>query len=123
VLASLPLATPAPEYDCLACGRCCFGGENYVQLYGDDLVNLGPARARSLMVGSTIVPPRPGEDKSTRFMRMKDGHCIALDPVPGRWACTIYEDRPLLCEVFEPGSASCLKARARPTQRTGLGDE
>ncbi len=111
------MSAPA-TYDCLACGRCCFHGNDYVQVFEEDLVRLGPVNWEKYVVPSTLAAAerRAGEDESTRFMRMRNGHCDALDPVPGRWACTIYEARPILCEVFEPGSPSCLKARARPTQ-------
>ena len=82
-------------------------------------MRLGPVRAAQFVVPSSLPREkwRAGEDESTRFMRMSGGHCAALDAVPGRWACTVYVDRPLLCEVFAPGSPSCLKARARPTQQ------
>lgn len=108
-------------YDCLACGRCCFAGPDYVQVYPEDLVTLGPASVAAFVVPSTLPPEkrRTGEDASTPFMRMTGGHCAALDPTPGRWACTIYESRPLLCRVFEPGSPACLAARARPHQHAG----
>ena len=101
-------------YDCLACGRCCYAGPNYVEVFPEDLVKLGPARVREFVVKSTLAVDkrRAGENDSTRFMRMENGHCAALDPQPGRYACTVYADRPLLCEVYEPGSPDCLKARA-----------
>jgi Fe-S-cluster containining protein len=110
--------TDSGPYDCLACGRCCFAGENYVQVYEEDLVTLGPRNVSTYVVGSTLPADRlrAGENGSERYMRMSDGHCAALDPTPGRWACRIYEDRPLLCRVYEPGSPACLAARARPTQ-------
>ena len=113
----MPFHVEATEttYDCLACGKCCFHGSNYVQVFPEDLVQLGPARVEKFVIPHTLPRDqwRKGEDESTRFMRMEHGHCIALDPQPGRYACTIYEDRPLLCRVFEPGSPSCLKARAQ----------
>lgn len=107
------------EYDCVACGRCCFHGANYVQVFEEDYVRLGPVNVQKFVVPSTLTPAqrRPGEDESTRFMRMEGGHCAALSVEPGRYACTIYEQRPILCEVFAPGSPSCLEARARPTQQ------
>lgn len=117
-MASHPSDESDATYDCLACGRCCFATENYVQVYAEDLVQLGPVRTERYVIPHTWPPAewRAGETADTRFMRMRDGHCDALDPQPGRYACTIYEDRPLLCRVYEPGSPSCLEARARPTQ-------
>ena len=103
------------EYDCLACGRCCYSGPDYVTVYPEDLVTLGPVNVERYVVPSA--KPReqwaPGEDENTRFLRMENGHCAALRPEPGHVACSIYENRPLLCRVFEPGSPACLAARAR----------
>ena len=112
-------APEAETYDCLACGRCCFGADNYVELFEEDLITLGPARLKKFAILTTLPRSqwRTGENAWTKFMKMTDGHCAALDPTPGDWACTIYENRPLLCRVYEPGSADCLKARARPTQK------
>ena len=102
------------EYDCLACGRCCFAGENYVEIYPEELVKLGPVNVAKFVVqpARPVGERRKGETEATLFMRMSGGHCAALDPAPGRFACTIYEKRPILCEVFEPGSPACLRARA-----------
>lgn len=104
-------------YDCLACGACCHAGPNYVLLYEEDLVVLRQRGAMHLTARSTLEVPRAGETGEELYMRSESGHCVALDPVPGRWACTIYEDRPLLCRVFEPGSKPCLEARARRSIR------
>ncbi len=108
------------EYDCIACGRCCYYNKpNYVLLYPQDIEAFGLAgltkhTAKSTLSGASL---RAGEDSSEMYMRMDNGHCCALDVVPGvSYACSIYKDRPLLCEMFEPGSADCLEARARPTQ-------
>ena len=102
------------EYDCLACGRCCFAGDNYVEVFPEELVKLGPVNQATYLVRNSLSPEkrRTGETEATLFMRMESGHCAALDATPGRYACRIYADRPILCEVFEPGSPSCLRARA-----------
>jgi Fe-S-cluster containining protein len=41
------------------------------------------------------------------FMRVVDGHCIALRHEGGEWLCSVYEQRPLLCREFERGSKTC----------------
>jgi Fe-S-cluster containining protein len=107
------------DYDCLACGRCCFAGTNYVQLFPDDLVLLGAARVAALTVGSTLegTTLRAGEDGTERFMKMKDGHCISLGAAKGHYPCDVYEDRPLLCRVYEAGSPACEALRAKPEWR------
>jgi Fe-S-cluster containining protein len=105
-------------YDCVACGRCCFHRPNHVQLYAEDLVRLGPVKVAELTELSTLPKGQrpPDEDDDTRFMKVRDGHCIALHTEPNNYPCTIYQQRPLRCEVYAPGSPSCLIARARPTQ-------
>lgn len=100
------------EYDCLTCGACCHAGANYVQLYAEDLVRLG-ARAKTLAVRSTQFPLRAGETGAEMYLDFSAGHCAALQHVGDTWPCSIYEDRPLLCRVFEPGTKPCLDARAR----------
>jgi len=46
------------------------------------------------------------------WMRMKDGHCIALKGEPGKSVtCGIYENRPSVCRQFEAGSEACLHLR------------
>lgn len=108
------------EYDCVACGRCCYYNKpNYALLYPEDIVAFGPARLAKHTTKSTLSGEslRAGEDGSEIYMRMENGHCCALNVTPGvSYTCSIYEDRPLLCRMFEPGNADCLEARARPTQ-------
>ena len=110
--------TEAAAYDCVACGRCCFHTPNHVQLYAEDLVRLGPARVKALTALSTLPKKdRPNDETDeTLFMRTENGHCIALHATPGHYPCTVYDSRPLRCEVYAPGSPGCLNARARPTQ-------
>ena len=104
------------NFDCTRCGACCFGKRDYVQVFADDVARLGPARTAELVappVGE--IPASVGRaSEPRRYMAMVDGRCKALrTDVPGRFLCSVYEDRPLLCRALEPGSASCLEARAR----------
>ncbi len=108
----------ADNLDCVTCGACCFGQNNYVQVFADDVARLGPEQTATYVaepVSSTLPSVgRPAE--AERFMKMKGGHCSALrtpEPNQPRWLCAVYEDRPTLCRAFERGSASCLAARAR----------
>jgi Fe-S-cluster containining protein len=105
--------TDAEEALCLTCGRCCFGPANYVEVYPEDEAALGIERAAELVVGTTLtdLDRRYGRTGTERFMRMTGGHCAALDVSGGKFTCTVYEDRPLICRVFEFGAASCLEAR------------
>lgn len=100
----------------MSCGACCFGKRDYVQVFAHDAARLGPVRTAELVAPPVGEIPasvgRAAEPK--RFMKMTHGHCVALSTdVPGRFLCTVYEDRPVLCRALEPGSAACLEARAR----------
>lgn len=104
------------EYDCTACGACCYGRRDYVQVFADDAARLGEARLAELVALPVGEHPasvgRPAEPQ--RFMKMTQGHCTALrSPTDDQFLCAVYEDRPFLCRAFEPGSGSCLDARAR----------
>ena len=104
------------NYDCTACGACCFGKRDYVQVFADDIARLGPARTAELVAPSTgEIPASVGRaSEPKRFMKMTHGHCSALlTAVPNRFLCAVYEDRPMLCRALQPGSAPCLEARAR----------
>jgi Fe-S-cluster containining protein len=115
----LTSSSPA-EYDCVACGRCCYYNKpNYALLYPEDIAAFRVAGLARLTTKSTLSGDslRAGEDGSEIYMRMENGRCCALDVNPGvSYKCSIYEDRPLLCRMYEPGNAECLEARARPTQ-------
>lgn len=70
----------------------------YVRLDGDDHVRLGD-RADDL---TTFVGNR-------LYMRMAEGHCAALtmDLTSGRFLCSVYAERPLVCRELVRGSAAC----------------
>lgn len=56
------------------------------------------------------------------FMRMREGHCVALieerGPVGETWhACAIYERRPQVCRDLERGSPQCEAERERKGPR------
>ncbi len=104
------------DFDCMSCGRCCFGEGNYVQVFAPDAVRLGAARTAEYVatpVGE--IQASVGRDaEPERFMRMSQGRCAALRSAGANcFSCAVYEDRPTLCRALEPGSAPCLEARAR----------
>lgn len=99
-------------YDCTRCGACCFGRRDYVQVFADDALRLGPTRLAELVappVGETAASGGRAVEPQ-RFMRMTQGHCSALRT---NLLCAVYEDRPVVCRVFEAGSAACIEARSR----------
>ena len=94
--------------DCRTCGACCFSDStSYIDVTERDHERLGEwsTELTDMVEGH-------------RYMRMEDGHCIALEVV-GQWlVCSIYDDRPAACHELERGSPPCLaemtlkKARA-----------
>lgn len=100
---------------CLECGTCCFSdAETSVRVTGDDYARLGGS-AEDLVqfIGNRA------------YMRLVDGHCAALRiETSGRFACTVYENRPDACREVERGSPQCAgelwtkagRATARLTQ-------
>jgi hypothetical protein len=64
---------------------------------------------RAALVRLTVLDPRP---PGWRFMKNDGDRCAALDvSVPGRFPCSVYEQRPEDCRIVEPGSPACLEAR------------
>lgn len=91
------------QYDCLTCGACCYGPEEYVGVSGVDLCRFEPrARARYVV-----------ERRDRVFLRMVHGRCAALHARQGHFSCRIYKMRPTPCRVVEPGGRECLDARRR----------
>lgn len=87
--------------DCLSCGACCFGAhDRYIRLFPED-------HARGLPDTAWV------QDGDARFMRMSDGHCAQLTPLPGGGlACAVYDARPTACRAFRAGSFECGRSRA-----------
>lgn len=109
------VARLSDPFDCQACGRCCFGKREHVQVFAHDAETLGAERTARLVAPATrhsvASPGRPSEPEP--FMKMVDGHCIALEiSEDRRYACSVYEVRPTICRAFQVGSASCLETRA-----------
>lgn len=88
---------------CTECGACCFSADDrHVLVREEDHTRLG-ARADELTHARS----------SLCFMRMPEGHCLALEIHPdGRFLCGVYAQRPDICRELERGSQACLKERA-----------
>lgn len=97
------LQVAADSEVCVGCGRCCHGPANYVQVFDEDLPLFTPEMLAKLVVLSTVpVDQRPvGATGKERFMRMENGHCAALDTRGGKFVCSIYAQRPILCRVYK----------------------
>jgi Fe-S-cluster containining protein len=88
--------------DCLNCGVCCFAkSATYIRVSGSDWTRLGEgAEQLARFVGQRA------------YMRMEDGHCIALQVTARRghppvFFCSIYEKRPQVCRDLRRGSMEC----------------
>jgi Fe-S-cluster containining protein len=106
---------PDPVPECLSCGACCFSpSDRYVWVHGADWKRLGPAVDRvAHFIGNHA------------FMRMRDGHCIALDirkraDGTREYFCTIYEQRPQICHALARGSPECEAVLAERIDKAGL---
>jgi Fe-S-cluster containining protein len=89
--------------DCLDCGACCFGGEEYVAVTQTDLTRMSGALQSRYVV----------RKKERIFLKMVQGHCAALHARQGHYSCRMYGSRPNVCKVVEVGSRECLDARRR----------
>jgi uncharacterized protein len=90
-----------PE-NCLHCGVCCFAKSGtYVRVSEVDEERLG--------VNATWALRHVGRQA---YMRMDDGHCIALQITTRRgeapvFFCALYDKRPQVCRNLARGSAAC----------------
>ena len=93
--------TGVPE--CQDCGACCFSdSERYVFVWGGDHAQLTRQEQRSLTLF----------EGTHCFMRMSDeGCCAAQGVVEGKFTCSIYPRRPMLCHELQRGDAACEAAR------------
>jgi hypothetical protein len=96
-----PRAMEIPE-NCLHCGVCCFAKSGtYVRVSEADWIRLGADADRMARhVGRQA------------FMRMEEGHCVALQITTPRGArsvffCALYDRRPQVCRHLAQGSAAC----------------
>ena len=72
-------------------------------------------RSDKLRLGRRLPIMRKPEGHFLRT-KMREGVavCTALSGDIGfRCTCTIYDERPLVCQLLEVGGAECLKARER----------
>ncbi len=89
--------------DCLACGACCYGPDEYVSVSGVDLTRMSPRTQGRMVV----------KRRDRMVLKMVQGHCAALHARQGHYSCRMYAERPAPCRVVEPGGRECLDARRR----------
>jgi Fe-S-cluster containining protein len=91
------------QLDCLACGACCYGPDEYVAVTGIDLNRMSPRTQGRMVV----------KRRDRMFLKMVQGHCAALHARQGHFSCRMYAERPSPCHIVEAGSRECLDARRR----------
>jgi Fe-S-cluster containining protein len=91
------------QLDCLACGACCYGPEEYVSVTALDL-----NRMTKQTQGRYVV-----KRHERMFLQMIHGRCAALHARQGHYSCRVYAERPTPCRVVEAGGRECLDARRR----------
>jgi len=108
-----PPAAPVPDLDCTRCGACCAPPDPqatfHVRIDEDDVRSLPPAQQHHLIVkhkGLTYLGTKKTSQGTTvcRAYKGQIGH---------QGTCMIYDHRPTVCRVFEPGATECLSARKR----------
>jgi Fe-S-cluster containining protein len=88
-----PNPEPTVEISCANCEACC-------------------CRLEVMILTDTGVPNahiRVDEYGGETMNRLHDGWCSALDR--GTMMCTIYENRPWVCRIFEMASPECIEER------------
>lgn len=84
---------------CQACGACCSHSRAWPRFTTE-------AERDLERIPRHLVEPGGGG------LRCDGDRCAALVGDVGRWtACSIYEDRPLVCRACEPGDEACTIAR------------
>lgn len=82
------------DISCSACRACC-------------------CRLEVMLLTDTGVPAEyisTDEHGSETMARLDDGFCVALNRDTNM--CSIYENRPWVCRIFETGSFECIDERA-----------
>jgi Fe-S-cluster containining protein len=118
----------AEDFDCRACGACCFSRlETYVRVWGADYARLAEHPVHGARIDELV--RFVGNRAYLALVDADDerGRCAALAVEGGRFGCTIYEGRPETCRALGSGSPSCLAERdaklARARRLAGLHGE
>ena len=103
---------PTAEFDCMTCGACCAhedpNSNVYVRLSEDDFAGL-PERVQRKHTEAA----QKGIFLKTRKVDDKAVCRLLAGRIGQKCSCSIYDDRPAACRLFEVGSSQCLAARAR----------
>jgi len=95
------------EFDCLACGACCFQRRGTILISDADLV-----RWKRLARTDVLEQLEPGHFSQQAFRMGANGACTHHGTASEPHACRIYEIRAEVCRDFEAGSPQCLEFRA-----------
>jgi len=97
--------------DCQACGACCA-----VEASSGVHARLDEEDAKAIPIGfqSLIVETDRGKFLGVKTSGNGVEVCTALKgSIGNQCRCIIYDQRPMVCRLFEPGSSECLSARKR----------
>lgn len=95
-----------PDYDCLACGACCFQRAGTILVSDMDLVRWKRTR-RTDILGQL----EPGHFGQLAFRMAPNGACVHHGNAEAPHACQIYDVRGDTCRDFEAGSWQCREFR------------
>ena len=95
------------DLDCLACGACCAFSESWPAFIGD---------------GDGEGIPDELIDFERERMQCYGDRCSALvGEIGSRAQCSVYDNRPLVCREFQPGSEDCIMVRRQFKLDPGFG--
>ena len=94
------------QFDCLACGACCFQRPGTILVSEADLV-----RWKRLGRNDVLQQLEPGHFSQMAFRMGPNGACVHHGSDEHPHACRIYSDRGDVCRDFAAGSRQCLEFR------------
>src|SRR6187401_2664212 len=96
-----------PPEDCTRCAACCFSESvRHARVTGDDHARLGDdAESLVTWIGNTAFMRLEHVGDAAHGLRRCAA--LAIDPVLGMFACSIYERRPQVCRDLERGGSAC----------------
>ena len=109
--------------ECTWCGECC-GEPFYTHVAASDVADWQKSGRTDLIEAfeADLASDDRGNPEMSK-LGLAYFTCKFLQPEgPGRFACGIYEDRPLVCREFEVGcSKICPEYRGRADRKPGRG--
>lgn len=105
-------------FDCQKCGACCYkhiraenDDHHWVHVSATDTLHVSDPQ---MIPASRLVEGASDRDQWMRMVPVKPHVvvCVALAIDTAGVRCTVYGQRPSVCQYFQVGGEECLKARA-----------